>query len=280
MSGSNTFPIILAHGIARFDALSDQLFRVDDNDAADDLHYFRNIRTHLQSHGFVVRHSHVEWARGVDIRAATLKREVERVLSDCGAEKVHIIAHSMGGLDSRHMLFNNRDTDFHRKVASLTTLGTPHHGSPVADALLDGVNLAIAALNLPIEGARDLTTEACAEFNRRAEDWERACGVRFRTYAGAQRLPEVFTPLKAAWLLIHAREGDNDGLVSVASARWRDEYFAAPPLDADHLNLLGWWEPSEISHGVRPGELEARIKALYLSIATELAAAFPMGTAG
>lgn len=273
---AKTFPIILAHGISRFDALANRLFKIDNQDRDDGLHYFRNIRTHLQERGFVVRHSHVEWARGVDVRAGTLKSEIEKFLAELGAEKVHIVAHSMGGLDARHMLYNSRDEGFHRKVASLTTLGTPHHGSPVADFLVKNVGRVVSKFGLPIEGARDLTTQACATFNEKADAWESDCGVRFRTYAGAQSLLHVFTPLKAAWAIIHPVEGDNDGLVSTQSAKWKDEYFVEPVLEADHLNLLGWWNVSELAHGVMPAKLESRIKAVYLAIANELAEEFPL----
>ena len=130
-----THPIVLAHGIARFDALTNRLFKIDNRDGDDGWHYFRNIRSHLQDHGFVVRHSHVEWARGLDVRSKTLRQEIERLLAELEAEKVHIIAHSMGGLDARHMLYDSREDGLHEYVASLTTIGTPHFGSPVADFL-------------------------------------------------------------------------------------------------------------------------------------------------
>ena len=40
-----------------------------------------------------------------------------------------IIAHSMGGLVARQYTYNNPD-----KVTGLVTLGTPHHGSPLAES--------------------------------------------------------------------------------------------------------------------------------------------------
>lgn len=275
MKNPKTFPIVLAHGIARFDILSKQVFKVG-KQVDDRLHYFRNIRTHLESHGFTVRHSNVEWARGVEVRSRTLKREIERILSETKAEKLHIIAHSMGGLDTRHMLFDNRKDGFHRKIASLTTLGTPHHGSSFADFLLrKSVDLA-AGLGLPIEGVHDLTRKATRRFNKRAEEWESGCGVRFRAYAGKQAPKYIFNPLKVAWGIIFGLEGNNDGLVSVQSARWKDEYFVAPVLDADHLNLLGWWDTAELSRKLSPSKLESRIRSLYLNIAKTQAREFPI----
>ncbi len=271
-----TYPIVLAHGIARFDVLSNFLFKVDDNSKDDGLHYFRNIRTHLESYGFRVRHTSVEWAGRVDVRARTLKRQIEEVLAgeESDAAKVHVIAHSMGGLDTRHMLYENRAEGFHERIASLTTIGTPHHGSPMADFVVKNTGNLLVKLGLG-EGVHDLTTQACREFNEQADGWETGCGVRFRTYAGRQDCLYVFDLLKPAWRIIHAAEGDNDGLVSVQSAKWKDEYFVEPVLDADHLNLVGWWNVPDILHGVLPGELEARIKQVYLDIAQILAAEFP-----
>lgn len=41
----------------------------------------------------------------------------------------YIIAHSMGGLVSRHYIYHHPS-----RAAGLVTLGTPHHGSPLADS--------------------------------------------------------------------------------------------------------------------------------------------------
>ena len=41
MSNSKTYPIILAHGIARFDVLTNALFAIDNDDDDDKVHYFR-----------------------------------------------------------------------------------------------------------------------------------------------------------------------------------------------------------------------------------------------
>lgn len=276
MGESPTYPIVLAHGIARFDELTNRIFKIGGKDQDDGLHYFRNIRTHLESKGFIVRHSDVEWAANVKTRSKTLHREVVRILQELDAEKVHIIAHSMGGLDARQMLFDTRHEKFFERIASLTTIGTPHHGTSAADVLANAVITKGSILGIDISGFADLTTEACSGFNREKRNWEQDCGVRFRAYAGRQSFLSVFSPLKATWAIIHSREGDNDGLVPVSSARWEDAYSVEPVVEADHLNLIGWWEPADLWHGESPFELEGRIKALYLSIAKNLAAEFPV----
>jgi len=277
MDAMGTYPIVLCHGMARFDVLTNLLWGLDNRATRDGLHYFRNIRAHLMHHGFDVHHANVDWARGVDVRARTLKRVIDGVLAAHAAERVHLIAHSMGGLDARHMLYLYRDQGLHERIASVTTIGTPHWGSPVADVLVKALGLRRTGRWLRIEGVVDLTTDACASFNEHAGKWEETCGVRFRAVVGRQPFRKTFVLLKPTWLILRSREGDNDGLVSVSSACWRDEWAVDPPIDADHLNLLGWWEPAELWGGVWPGVLAANIKKLYLDIAVELAAAFPAG---
>ena len=68
--------------------------------------------------------------RGEQLAAAIL-RQVP------GAEREHIIAHSMGGLDARHAIAHV--PGLAGRVATLVTIGTPHRGSPVADAIAGDV---------------------------------------------------------------------------------------------------------------------------------------------
>lgn len=261
--------------MARFDELTDRVFRID-NDANDDgLHYFRNIRTSLKAEGFVVRHSHVDWAAGVKVRAKSLRRNLDSILEELQATKVHIVAHSMGGLDARQMLFDGRHENIERRVASLNTLATPHHGSPAADVLSMTALSQGSILGIDISGLRDLTTSACRNFNEEKVEWERRSGVLFRAYAGKQDLKNIFGPLRATWSIIRATEGENDGLVSVKSAKWNDDYFVPPVIEADHLNIIGWWDLAE-GFSRSQAKLEKQIIELYVSIAAELAERFPL----
>ncbi|MGC2697605.1 MAG: alpha/beta fold hydrolase [Candidatus Angelobacter sp.] len=66
-------------------------------------------------------------------RAKTLATEINRRFPD---GEIHIIAHSMGGLDSRYLLSKNL-LGLAGRVKSLSTISTPHWGSPVADLVLD-----------------------------------------------------------------------------------------------------------------------------------------------
>ena len=70
-------------------------------------------------------------------RALAVEKYIVGLLKATGATKVNLIAHSMGGLDSRYLISKNglNRSDI---VASLTTLGTPHRGTRLAD-VADGV---------------------------------------------------------------------------------------------------------------------------------------------
>ena len=268
---ARTYPIILVPGIGRFDVLCSKIFKTDNNDRCDRWHYFRNIRTHLMDHGFDVYHARVSWAASLDVCARELAEEVDRALKLFDAEKVHIIGHSMGGLDARKMLYDFRESGIPKKVASLTTIGTPHHGTSSADFFVRWfgwpMRLIAKILGTSVEGLWDLTLASAAELNREIGPWEDAqTDVSFQAYAGKQRFLFIFSLLKLSWPVIHHNQGANDGLSPVVSARWNEKYFVEPVLDLDHLNQIGWWDLSEILHGVSPRTLHRNVKQLYLTI--------------
>jgi triacylglycerol lipase len=292
---STKYPIILAHGIARFDFLLNYFSRTFDalglrvdppNDA---LHYFKGIASHLRTHGFDVYNSSVSFAAGVEKRAEDLRDEVNKALRLKQQEKVHIIAHSMGGLDARHMIVN---LDMADKVSSLTTIGTPHLGTSFADWGLANQGdefINIVGRVIDLGGFKDLAPKACSVFNEQAREEEASNSVVYRVYAASQKQKLVFTPLQKAWDIINDHEGDNDGLVSLSSQRWQLQLVTAEgtikrieqkrfPVAADHLNEIGWWDFNEMREidwwktsiftAIRDYEL--RIKGIYLDIAKKL----------
>ena len=279
MNSKKTHPIILAHGIARFDVGWSELIQLDNRDdpVLDMFHYFRGIRTMLVKHGFSVYHSSVPWADSVNERATQLRKNVRNVLEQTGVEKVNIIAHSMGGLDARHMLFNDRNKGrIHEKIASLTTIGTPHHGTSFAD---EGISEhgelieILKRLSLNIEGVRDLTRSACSKFNEdpevKAFEDELEIHTEIRAYTGSASIENVLSILRLPFNIIKEEEGDNDGLVSVESALWERARHKEIWKDTDHLNELAWWDFEQAgTEGFFA--LTKRIHDKYLKIAREI----------
>jgi triacylglycerol lipase len=262
MSAKPKFPIVLAHGIARFDILLEILrgkLQLPETDLGDLFQYFKGIRSHLEVNGFEGFHPNQDFAGSVDLRAGQLRTRVNEIISITGAEKVHIIAHSMGGLDARHMIV---DKGMAERVASLTTIGTPHLGTILADHVIDHGGFLLRETLCPvinIDGFDGLRISACEQFNARAEHQEATNEVIYQTVASAEEIHLVFTPLVPSWILIRDHEGKNDGLVSVASQFWKRELIANDgsrktvvqkdfPLPADHLNQVGWWDPQEAAN--------------------------------
>jgi triacylglycerol lipase len=298
---SQDYPIVLAHGIARFDALTTGLLRKinqflwDFSFEFDRLHYFKGVASYLKRHGFDVHATSVSYAASVEVRAADLAEQVRQILRETGQEKVHIIGHSMGGLDARQMIF--QEQEMADKVASVTSIGTPHNGTVLADYVLaGGGEYLIAALRPFIDatGFLTLTLDKRAQFNEMAQDWEARNPVVYQVYAGFQDYEQIMRLLKESHQFILEADGKNDGLVSVSSQLWVSELVAADgaikqirqrpfPLPVDHLNETGWWDLQELS-GTRwwrrnlrkeKRAFETAVKEAYLHIAREITTAVP-----
>ena len=65
----------------------------------------------------------------IDGYAPIVAEAVQRLLSESGQQKIVIVAHSMGGLAARAYL---RDYG-HEHIAKAITIGTPHHGTTIAN---------------------------------------------------------------------------------------------------------------------------------------------------
>jgi triacylglycerol lipase len=262
--------IVLAHGIARFSILAEILINTGTIPDDDNLHYFKGIASHLRANGFNVHTTNVDFAGPIDDCANELADQVKSING-----KVHIIGHSQGGLNSRHAIVDHGIAD---KVAMLTSVNSPHNGTSFADVGLSPLGrlfIEVARPVINIDGFKDLTTELRQEFNRRAADAEARNSVIYRTYSASEERQRVFLPLRPSWTIIHEREGDNDGLVSVTSQNWADSIVAADgttkpiqhfsfPFPADHLNVCGWWDPAEQGNAA---QYEAQVKEVYLQIA-------------
>ncbi len=202
--------------------------------------YFLGIAKYISSLGCQVTATTTETAR-VKKRASLLKAQLEVFIRKTGADKVNIIAHSMGGLDARYAISCMGMDD---KVASLTTIATPHHGTPVADwgakRLTPIARLLHTLFDMDPQTHYDLTTESCRRFN---EDVKNIDGIKYFTYSGSQVKSKITPLLWPLFDLITKEEGENDGLVSVRSARWQDgdngvKYMGN--FSADHMNFIGW----------------------------------------
>ncbi len=236
MNESQTAPIVLVHGILGFNQLTFGGLRVAD--------YFRLIPDALRQAGHQVPSPpQLNPAGRIAERAQDLKNYLEQN-AEVSGRKVHLIAHSMGGLDARFMLAK---LGMAGRVFSLTTISTPHHGSPIADIVVTGANPALTQfmehLGVDVDGVNDLTTAACRQFN---DDIIDAPGVRYFSIAGKFAPPKILGIPQGFLGLTHEiiakTQQDNDGLVSVASATMsaRPAWAALETWDANHYREINW----------------------------------------
>ena len=237
MSETQSAPIILVHGLFGFNQLSLAGVKVTE--------YFHLIPEALRRDGHVVPDPpQLNPAGSVAERAQDLKNYLQDAnRRDVVDKRVHIIGHSLGGLDSRFMISKLGMAD---RVLSLTTIGTPHHGTPIANIIVSGVdpilNKFMDHLGVDVKGLLDITTDACRRFN---DDVPDADSVRYFSIGGR------FTPTRKLGIpqglfglthdLVAKTEQDNDGLVSVASATMgRPAWTALDDWEANHPRQVNW----------------------------------------
>jgi triacylglycerol lipase len=94
---------------------------------------FYGVADALRADGHVVYEAVAPPFQTADVRAEYLAQTVTQALDETGADKVNLIGHSMGGLDGRALIST---LGYGNRVASLTTISTPHRGSYFADVVL------------------------------------------------------------------------------------------------------------------------------------------------
>jgi len=190
--------------------------------------YFHGVRPLLEAQGFDVLIPQLPFGQSIEIRA----RFLAEYLSGLNGP-LHLIAHSMGGVDARFYISH---LGGHQKVASLTTLASPHRGSSAADHEMK--TWYSPYRHFP--AVADLTREAMAEFNRQTPD---ADNVVYLSYSASRKHAELPWLTRGFARLIDAVEGENDSQVSIESSIWGKHIATLP---CDHFELIGlnlWLNP-------------------------------------
>ncbi len=172
------------------------------------------------------------WA-STDTNAREIVRRIDEILQATGAAKVNLIAHSKGGLEAR-MAASSLGAG--NRIASVTTVATPHRGSKTIDRLFAApkvlFNAAAFAVNNWIRVVGDkkpdflavcqgFTTEHMRAFNRENPD---VPGVFYQSFGCVMAHPFSDINLSTANFILNRIEGENDGLVSLDSARWGENF--------------------------------------------------------
>ncbi len=241
------YPIVLVHGIVAHDREGAMI------------DFWGRIPQVLQEHGIAVFLGNTDAWGSIESNAEILKNTVDMVLRVTGSEKINIIAHSKGGIDSRYFIYKY---NYGGKVASLTTISTPHHGAEIADLIYrqkivhtNMTKKALAAFgkwygdtNPDLYNVNyQLTTEKMKEFNKMIIMDPQ---VYYQSYYTTMR--NSFDDLMFFYSYWYIKNiiGDNDGIVSEYSANWGNNVIKmgnsishAEILDYKKRNISGIYIP-------------------------------------
>jgi len=227
--------IVLAPGVLGFDRFSK-------------IEYFKGVAHHLRTKlGADVLAATTAPLGTIEHRAELLAQQILDAKFD--ASPVHILAHSMGGLDARFLIARNV-RGVAPRIASLTAIGTPHFGSPVATFLnkanpldllpsLPGLGGEILHdLRANLNAVHELSETAASQFNRDCPD---SPHVRYFEVVGVGRNGAHHTSAAFAltFRFVRNHAGNNDGVVPVQSATRNGTRKPIAEWPGDHADLIG-----------------------------------------
>ncbi|MDR1903158.1 MAG: hypothetical protein LBQ88_12875 [Treponema sp.] len=209
-------PILLVHGAG----FRDTIFGFS---------YWGRLPKYFTQNGIAFFYGGTDAWGSIESNAAVLKERILGLQKEKNIEKVHIIAHSRGGLESRYLI---SALGMSGAVASLTTISTPHRGAKIMnlahkipDPLYRFVSFFVDIWNRIggdknpcfFTSSRQLSAVSCGAFNLKHPDAET---VYYQSYAA--RLKYFFgDPLfLLLFILLRLTDGSNDGLCPVESAKW------------------------------------------------------------
>lgn len=213
------YPILFVHGV---------FFRDFKH-----LNYWGRIPNELEKNGATIFYGKHNSAASVVDSAKELKERVEKILKETNSEKINIIAHSKGGLDSRVLATLIPD-----KIASITTINTPHNGCEFADYLLEKIpkkqqEIIAKKYNKVAEklgdinpnfivACQDLTYKNCKKRNKIIKD---ISSIYYQSFGSKlNKATSGKFPLNFTYPLVKYFNGENDGLVGKKSFQWGESF--------------------------------------------------------
>ncbi|KAF5385430.1 hypothetical protein D9757_005440 [Collybiopsis confluens] len=263
-------PVVFCHGLLGFDSVT-----IGPSIAPMQVMHWRGIKEVLEANGTEVLITRVPATSSPIDRAKVLEEKISEAYP---GRSVHLIGHSMGGVDARYLTTHLMNRKF--SVLSITTIATPHRGSYFANhflAALGNERMAsfLSLLDLLPNGGGDgkafecLTIENMQKFNEEVPD---VPGVKYFSW-GSIYEPGLVDTWRYPHSVVLEKEGPNDGLVSVHSARWaRQGKYLGTLENVNHLDLVGWINPARFKWAQMTGkQINFRPATFYLGIADMLA---------
>ncbi|MBN1618702.1 hypothetical protein JW887_05190 [Candidatus Dojkabacteria bacterium] len=231
------YPIILVHGIAAKDSSI--------------IPIWGRIPEVLMKNNIDVFFGNTDsWASYIE-NSIQLAKAIDEALYQTQTEKVNIIAHSKGGIDSRY-LASERGLGYGSKIASLTTISTPHHGSELADriisfkfinsSLVKNASKTFAYIYGdknpdPYRLAVELTTKEMKNFNEKYTDNKKTFYQSYGTKLNNTLEDITFS---VTFPYIKNISGENDGVVSTNSSKWGELFtlINSPERGISHAEII------------------------------------------
>lgn len=211
------YPVILVHGLG----------------AKDKALFWGRIPERMEACGLKIFLGNTDSWGSIENNASYLSQTVDKALKDCRCERVNIVAHSKGGLDSRYLISSLGYAD---KVASLTTVSTPHRGAELVDYIqkkkffFNPMARKILSFLGDLYGDRspapyvilnELGTRSMIRFNRDNPNKEE---VYYSSYHSVMNHAWDDPAAFFSYSYLKKVAGDNDGVVSLQSARWGEDF--------------------------------------------------------
>ena len=215
------YPLLLVHGVFFRD---NKLFN-----------YWGRIPEELIRNGATIFYGNQDSSSSVMDSGQKIAKCIKDIIAQTGCEKVNIIAHSKGGLDSRAAITCQGMAPY---VASLTTISTPHRGCIFADYLIHELsdeekntlaeycNSAATAFGDDkadfLTAVGDLTSSKCAVFNENVKD---SPDVFYQSFGSIlNKSSNAQLPFNWTHAFVKNFDGPNDGLVGSESFVWGERF--------------------------------------------------------
>ena len=268
---NNEYPILMMHGFMGFSEISIAGITLFD--------YFNGVKALLEKMGYTVITPAVTPIDTPQNRATQWANHLDQLLSDTGASKAHIIAHSQGCIDARVLAAPCEHScqtpsqgelegkGYGDKIATMTMLGGPHLGTVLADAnnstataefFMDLIGLVAMMTGSTAKSAEKTVEMMKPEFMQKEFNPNIVVPNHIPCYtiAGSpQNESQVGFMFDKTWeqlMCLSAEDGggENDGFVVVDSAHYAGntaklkgtdipQWQSLGNIHADHITMIG-----------------------------------------